>query len=467
MRRILLLVLFLMPALLCGAAFDDILSSAYSTSFEAESARLRYESGLLDIAQAELDDKTDYSVSLAVSPLENETEIISISDLSFSATLPDDDTLIRASIPFSVRYDGSGGYLSPLLSVSHAFDWGRDDDILENLQIALSRLSVDRSFDSDLLSLESSVLGSISSILENERSLMESEENLRDLKRELSDSLSLGMITEDSLNYIELQFSIKREEDSIAILDRERAELEKVFSNLTGMEWNGVDSIPLPSFPDILSYTTASTLKEAELASQIASEEYLLEESRQNPKRLTVGAEAGSGLYLGNGLGTAGREDASISVSGSVGWEGKEWSFSLSGGGSWDDNYSFSPSLTVSGSWHSNSSSDSDRILLSSLQNEAILKRGEYLDARRVFSEEGGNLWNRILSWNREYSEMEAEIEYRKALLENMETRYERGLATEEELHDASFDLELLSLDRSILILDGLSLEAEAKRHII
>ena len=61
MRRILLLVLFLMPALLCGAAFDDILSSAYSTSSEAESARLRYESGLLDIAQAELDDKTDYS----------------------------------------------------------------------------------------------------------------------------------------------------------------------------------------------------------------------------------------------------------------------------------------------------------------------------------------------------------------------------------------------------------------------
>ena len=467
MKRFLQLFLLFLPSLLSAAVFDDIVRSTFSTSFEAESAELRYESGLLDIEQAELDDKTDYSVSLAVSPLEGKSEIISVSDLSFSATLPDDDTEISASIPFSTRYDAEGALISPSLSVSHVFDWGRDDDTLEELQIASSRLSVTREYEAELLSLHVSVLDAITSLLDNERNSIESEEELRDLERELSEALTLGNITEDSIGYKEMQLSVKRAEDSVGILEEERAELEKRFRNLTGMDWNGVEDVPMPSFPDILSYTTSSSLQEAELSARIAEEEYLLEEDNQNPRRLVVGAMAGSNIYLGSGLGLSNLEDDSINVTGSVGWEGKEWAFSVSGGGSWDDDYSFSPSLSLSGSWHSHPSSDSDRLLLSSLQNEAILRRGEYLDTRRSFMEESGDFWNRILSWNRDFSEMEAEIEYRSALLSSIETKFERGLVTAEDVHDASVELDLLDLDRTILILEGLSLEAEIRMHII
>ena len=72
-----------------------------------------------------------------------------------------------------------------------------------------------------------------------------------------------------------------------------------------------------------------------------------------------------------------------------------------------------------------------------------------------------------MLSWRRSFSELESEIEYRDALLSSIEVRLERGLATEEEYEDAALDLELLYIDRDILLLEGLSLEAEIRMHII
>ena len=99
--------------------------------------------------------------------------------------------------------------------------------------------------------------------------------------------------------------------------------------------------------------------------------------------------------------------------------------------------------------------------------NEAVLKRNDLREAEDSFAEEGADIWNRILSWQMEWDEMEAEIGYREALLGNIRTRYSRGLAAEEEVHDAEHLLSTLGLERSILALSGLSLEAEAEMHIL
>ncbi len=453
---------------LSGASFSSIAESAAAVSLEAEGARLRHDAGMISIEQSELDDNPSYSISLSLEPLEEDAEIAAVSDLSFAVHLPDDDTSIEASVPFSVRYDGRGGLVSPSASVSHIFDWGRSDDMLEDLQTASSRLSVERVYESDLLSLRMSVISAVSSILSNDRDRTEEEEDLRDLERTLSEALSLGDITEDSILYRESMLQIERSENAISILDRERDELVTRFGNLTGMEWDGVEDIPYPEFPDILSVTTSSALEEADLYARIAEEEYLLEESEQNPSRLTVGAEAGGSIYLGSGLMVSGmREEDSVNVSGSVGWEGREWSVSLSGGGRWNDDHSFSPSLSVGGTWQSRPSSRSDELMLSSLRNEAILRRSEYLSELRAFGEESGELWNRILSWERSMAELEAEMDYRKALLDSLRIRLERGLAIEEDVHDAEVELRLASMDMDLLLLEGLQLEAECSVHIL
>ena len=463
-----MLFMFSLSAVLHAAAFEDIAANAEAVSYQAEKAELRYESGLIALEQSGLDDRTDYSVSFRLDPVDGDGEVINVSDLTFSVTLPDDDTTFSASVPFAVRYDAEGALISPSLSARHVFDWGRDDETLKELQTESSRLSVNREYSSDMLSLRLSVIDSISAILSNEKSIREEEETLRDLQRILSSDLELGNITKDSLLYQESMLGVKRSEDRLGILQDEREELLKRFSSLCGLPWDGVTDIPFPSFPDIMAAETSSELEEADIYARIAEEEYLLELSRQNPERLSVGISADSYKYLGRGLAINPlNENDSVSVLGELGWESRSWDLSLSGGVILDDDYSASPVLSVSGTWHSDAASESDALTLRSLQNTAEMRRGEYLDMRRSFEETGRELWNRIISWRRNFAEVEAEIEYQTALLDNARLRYERGLIPEEDLHDASFELDNLMIDRSVLLLEGLSLETEIDMQIL
>ena len=313
------------------------------------------------------------------------------------------------------------------------------------------------------------VISAIAGLLENERSMMEEKENLRDLQRALETDLRLGNLSESSLLYVEEELTIKRTEDRIRSLEEEQGELLRRFENITGLEWEGVADIPYPIFPDILSYTSSSSVEESRLYAEIAKEEYLLESSRQKPRRLMVGGTVAGDIYTGEGLGlnSAVNDRDRISALGEIGWEGKSWSFGLSGGGSWDDDYTFTPQVTLSGSWQSNSSSESDELTLRALRTDTEMREREYLDALLSFETESAELWNRLLAWKRDFSELQADIDYRSALLENTELRFERGLATEEDMHDAALELELLSIDRSVLLLEGLSLECEIEMHIL
>ncbi len=471
MKRLLtvLAILFLFQVSVMAQTFSEICQSAENVSSDARMARLEYQSRLIALEEAELEDRTDYSVSFSVSPLEDDNRIVAVPELSFSAVLPDDDTEMTASIPFSVRYDGEGALISPSASVSHVFDWGHDDEALKALQNASTRLSVSREHESAFLTLRMNVISAIAGLLENERSMMEEKENLRDLQRALETDLRLGNLSESSLLYVEEELTIKRTEDRIRSLEEEKSELLRRFENITGLEWEGVADIPYPLFPDILSYTSSSSVEESRLYAEIAKEEYLLESSRQKPRRLMVGGTIAGDIYTGAGLGlnSAVNDRDRISALGEIGWEGKSWSFGLSGGGSWDDDYTFTPQVTLSGSWQSNSSSESDELTLRALRTDTEMRERGYLDALLSFETESAELWNRLLAWKRDFSELQADIDYRSALLENTKLRFERGLATEEDMHDAALELELLSIDRSVLLLEGLSLECEIEMHIL
>ena len=467
MVRLMLALLLCVPSVLHALPYADIIEAAENGP-EAEGAELAYEAGLISVAQAALDDTADYSISFAADPLsEMDDGILRISELSFTAILPDDDTTITASIPSGLRYDGRGAVLSPSASISHTFDWGHDDDRLRDLQTEALRLSVERQYGTDILSIRRSVISLISDLISNERELLSSQEELRDIDREINDSLKLGIITEGSIVYEELMLERKRAEDSIGIGEREKEELLFRFRTLTGLEWDGADDIPEPIFPDVLSAEVSSVVSEAELELLIAEEDVLLEESDQNPRRLTIGSSAGGNAEVAEGLYsiTGIREDP-IYLEGTIGWEGDDWSVSASGGGRWDYRFDFSPSLSLAASWHSGTS-ESDELRLRSLRNTARIRSDDYYDARRSFDEDKEDIWGRMLSWQREMAELEAETDYRNALYEMILVKYERGLATGEDVHDAELDIRLLDFDRDILLLEGLLLQNEAETLIL
>ena len=124
----------LLPAFLNAASFSDIMTAAQTHGTAVSSAAEEYESGMIGAYLASLDDKPSFTVSAAVSPLDDDLSSVDIGDLSFSAVLPDGDTTIRASIPMRVSYDGSSADFYPSLSAEHVFDWGHGDDALMDLQ---------------------------------------------------------------------------------------------------------------------------------------------------------------------------------------------------------------------------------------------------------------------------------------------------------------------------------------------
>ena len=334
MRRLVIpMMLYLSAAMLAAASYDDIVRTALSDSPDAVAAELSHEAGLLSVLEAELDDAYGFSVTMAASPLSDGMSAIDVSSLSFSMTAPDDDTSFTASIPFGVRYDGQGGSISPSASVEHVFDWGHDDEDLKDMQAAALRISVLREYLADRAAIRRNVLSLVTELLENERSAMEASLELDDASRELRDAVSLGIVTEGSIGFLELELARQRAEDSLRICGEEKEELMARYEAYLGAGWDGIEDIPMPVFPDVSGATTSSLLEEADMQRRIAEEEVLVTESAYNPMRMTAGAEAGGSIPLGQGLfSDASLNGRSASLYGSIGWEGNDVSVSAQGG---------------------------------------------------------------------------------------------------------------------------------------
>ncbi len=465
-RRFLFTILLLIPFTLSGASYQEIISQARKNSIDIANAELTYESGMLSVQRLEAADKAGYSASLRVSPYDYD-DAVSVEALGASYISPDGNTELSVGMPFTVGYDGQGAMLGPEIALYHTFDWGTDDEELKRLEAGRARLSTERVYNETLIAADRTVISLIISILNNERSMIETEEEIRNLKKDLSDELALETLSEDSIIFIEEKLAIARAENELAVLKREHRYLEERFLTLTGMEWEGITDIPSPVFPDISG--VPSSLEEYYYDMEIAREEYNIAESENNPMYLRLGASADSSLYLGTGLMNDGVRsfNDSITAQGLIELTAGEWSLSASGGGTWTERNSFSPALSIGASWTRDTESELDDLELRTLLNDALIAANDYSDRKREFDEEREELIYSILSWQRSFSSNEGDIEYQKALSEYRKALYERGLGTEEELHDAKTSEELTLMERDILLLEGLQLALDAKEYAL
>lgn len=437
-------------------AIEDLM---LSVSPDALSASLSYSDGLLRIEESETDDVFDIEVAASVSPIDSFTEnpTATVNDISLSVTTPDDDTTITAGIPFSVRYDGEASAIHPSLGITHTFDYGHDDRLLEDLENEALRLSVESEHSSDIHALRRTLITLLSDILNAERTIAEREADLDDIETEMENALALSLTTTDSLTYREMEIERQRAEDSLSAARRSYGELTARYRSLIGIGWDGVEDIPEPVFPDITAPSEPSRLKEAIIQAEIAEEEALIRESELNPERFTIGGTAEGTKAFGKAI-----EDDSISVIGTLSFESGGWTLSASGGGTIVYGEPFQPSLTISGSWRSGNR-EADDIELRSLRNTALIMRAEASDIRRETEETILSLQSRISEWRAEDEEMDAEIRYRAALVEMAEMKLERGMITADELDNERLLLSTALIDKNIHTLEGLALQSEAE----
>ena len=461
MKHIAFLLALLLPFSISAASYSDIMNVAEEMSIEEKNAAISYESSLLSASLLDKEDEMGYSVSLRAEPFQYD-DAISITALDASFIFPDEDTEISASIPFDVKYSGKGALLHPSLSLSHRFDWAHDDKRLSSLEAEYARFTAQENYDRAISSFRKNMISLMIALLENERDMKEAEETLSDLKKDFSDSVYLRTVTEGTVLYKELELLISRAEGSLSALKEEREYLEWRYTSYTGLEWDGVDDIPDAVFPSLEG--ESPSVKEAYYEMEIASEEYLVEKSRIKPLNLTLGGDVSSTVGIGELISSSAEENLKAGLSLALNTD--EWNVEVSGGGSWDRNYSFTPSLSIGAVWSRNTEKDSDTVTLKRLMNDALSASNGYQKALIDDYDEKESLLSSILSWKRSYADAEDECAYRRAMLEYQEELYKRGLGTEEDLSDASLEAETAEYDLKIAKLNGLSLMLDALEYV-
>ena len=449
-----LFLLMLSLSALSAASLDQVLSHVSAESISAENYRISYENNLISIQSSELDESVEYAVQFETLPLQGSGEGIDIPSLSFSVTTPDDDTSITLSMPFSASYDGSGSIYHPGIGISHTFDFGRDDEYLEDLQNAASRISTERTYSSSILSIQRSVLELSASIYSAELQADEERRELAELERDKAEDIELGIITPGSVEADEYDISIKLSEDNIASYERQLRIYTESFKALTGLDWEPYDSVPEPSFPSSFLFDGNSEVEEYRVEAEAAREAYLVEYSSQHPQKLSLSLDADGTVSYEDVLSSDG-----IEVTATAGWESGGWSVYLSGGGSWSrEDGGFVPSIAIGGSWRSDTQDRQDELYLDMLSNESLLRQNEYIVALSDYREDMLSIISDITDWQAERERKANDIEYRTAMLERQRILFSRGLAVSDDVSDAEFELEKAERKLEIIKLEGHSL---------
>lgn len=457
---LLMLVFLSLPA--WASSYEEIIATALESSLTVKSNELTYRNNLLSLEQSELEDEAVWTVSVAATPYGNslEDESLNVSTAEVSVQLPDDgETTITLSSPFYTGYSDGAFSISPSVSASHTFNFNYyDDDVLDDLETELSRITTQRSYPYSDYSFRKTVVSAISTIVTLEQQIESLSYEQDTAKRDLRNDLLLGKTKEGAISYKQSMLTIEKNENSLDAYQKQLDNAKRTYLATVGSEWSGVEDLPMPSFALTIDPSGNSETESYRLEARIAEEEAKQQDSEINGSGLTLEGSAGYSYYnddyytyqpdtmdLGMGL-TYSSRNLSLGMSAGM-------SFDL------DDNWSASPVITLFGTWTTDSSKKSDRLELNKLRNEAIIASNDYMDARTDYINEALELQNRIAAWNFDYEILVFNEEYLEAMLDYTRQSFEAGLSTQEELDTAEHDLLLAQYDRTLLLLEGLDLE--------
>lgn len=156
-------------------------------------------------------------------------------------------------------------------------------------------------------------------------------------------------------------------------------------------------------------------------------------------------------------------DSSSTSISTSLSYTGDNWSISATPGLSITKDKTV-PSLTISGRWSNGGTMNtSDEDALSASSNKMVSAENDYRDAFSSYFDEAQSLSLRILSWEAEYSNAKASLDYAKMMYENEKVMLEYGFSTEKDVRSAELSVISAEYDLKMTMLEGLSLERDLK----
>ena len=447
-----------------SVSLDEIINGAKELSPTYQNVILSYENSLINIRSLERKDKVGVSVSASVNPLYEENSLLGGSvetkkgintSSTATITLPNDGkTTISGEVGVKTFYDGSSTTTSLSLDASHTFDFtGYSSSTTDDLTLATTKYSTELSKATSELNFEKSVINTVSAILSYEKNIKKAQKSVDDQKSIIEKMETLGTYSKSSTTYINAVNVLNQLQSSLDSAQKQYENALKSFEKVSGMEWTGLDDIPEPVL-DLKIYDNGNTsVLISSLKAEAAVENYKAEVAKLNPMNLSVSGKVNGTIS----------DSSSTSISTSLSYTGDNWSISATPGLSITKDKTV-PSLTISGRWSNGGTMNtSDEDALSASSNKMISAENDYRDAFSSYFDEAQSLSLRILSWEAEYSNAKASLDYAKMMYENEKVMLEYGFSTEKDVRSAELSVISAEYDLKMTMLEGLSLERDLK----
>ena len=447
-----------------SVSLDEIINGAKELSPTYQNVILSYENSLINIRSLERKDKVGVSVSASVNPLYEENSLLGSSvetkkgintSSTATLTLPNDGkTTISGEVGVKTLYDGSSTTTSLSLDASHTFDFtGYSSSTTDDLTLATTKYSTELSKATSELNFEKSVINTVSAILSYEKNIKKAQKSVDDQKSIIEKMETLGTYSKSSTTYINAVNVLNQLQSSLDSAQKQYENALKSFEKVSGMEWTGLDDIPEPVL-DLKIYDNGNTsVLISSMKAEAAVENYKAEVAKLNPMNLSVSGKVNGTIS----------DSSSTSISTSLSYTGDNWSISATPGLSITKDKTV-PSLTISGRWSNGGTMNtSDEDTLSASSNKMVSAENDYRDAFSSYFDEAQSLSLRILSWEAEYSNAKASLDYAKMMYENEKVMLEYGFSTEKDVRSAELSVISAEYDLKMTMLEGLSLERDLK----
>ena len=447
-----------------SVSLDEIINGAKELSPTYQNVILSYENSLINIRSLERKDKVGVSVSASVNPLYEENSLLGGSvetkkgintSSTATITLPNDGkTTISGEVGVKTLYDGSSTTTSLSLDASHTFDFtGYSSSTTDDLTLATTKYSTELSKATSELNFEKSVINTVSAILSYEKNIKKAQKSVDDQKSIVEKMETLGTYSKTSTTYINAVNVLNQLQSSLDSAQKQYENALKSFEKVSGMEWTGLDDIPEPVL-DLKIYDNGNTsVLISSLKAEAAVENYKAEVAKLNPMNLSISGKVNGTIS----------DSSSTSISTSLSYTGDNWSISATPGLSITKDKTV-PSLTISGRWSNGGTMNTnDEDALSASSNKMVSAENDYRDAFSSYFDEAQSLSLRILSWEADYSNVKASLDYAKMMYENEEVMLEYGFSTEKDVRSAELSVISAEYDLKMTMLEGLSLERDLK----
>ena len=472
MKKALLIIVVSLFALssVFAVSLDDIINGAKELSPTYQNVILSYENSLINIRNLERKDKVGVAVSASVDPLYEKVtvtrnpvtgDVEEEAHKGFNAssnatiTLPNDGkTTITGGVGVTTLYDGSSTATSLSLDASHTFDFtGYSSSTSDDLTLATTKYSTELSKSTSELNFEKSVINTVSAILSYEKNIKKAQKSLDDQKSIVEKMDTLGTYSKTSTTYINAVNVLNQLQASLDAAEKQYENALKSFEKVSGMEWTGLDEIPEPVL-DLKIYDNGNTsVLISSLKAEAALESYKAEAAKLNPMNLSISGKVSGTIS----------DSSSTTISGSLSYTGDNWSLSATPGVTITKDKT-TPSLTIAGKWSNGGTiSTSDEDTLTAASNKMISAQNDYRDALSSYFDEAQSLSLRVLSWEANYSNAKASLDYAKMMYENEKVMLEYGFSTEKDVRSAELSVISAEYDLKMTMLEGLSLERDLK----